>query len=368
MSHKCDDEEYKKRLKVKNLKVKNLCAKNLKANTAEINVADINSAVINTADITTLDVKNFSVNGQDLTCRLNTPAVIQETSTFTLGATGGVPPTNVNPDVYNCLIQNAILTRDDLQERVFQGRTFINQYLANFPCPPTCPPPPTEPVPLEIYGTLTLPIYERRFCRPGATGTTGTTGTTGVTGTGPHEDLLNTAVNFNLQVAYLLEEAQSIDARLVSVLVQLAYVDPLAPLGGCTVSSQNVVIDEIFIANRQFYPTLDVTYGENFANIISIPTDLLGIAYANSPLNSQGAIQMVIYKEQGLCIWTPEGTGFECLGGGAPVNNPQAGEQKQAAPQCPGGQVLCRSTGLAGQSFCAPCTNCPQPVGPCNVP
>jgi hypothetical protein len=326
---KKSEEEYKNRLKVKNLKVKNLCAKNLKANTADINVADINSAVINTADITSLDVQSFSINGQDLTCRLNAPAVIQQVSAFTQGVTGGGPPTNVNPEVYNCLIQNALLTRDNLQERVFQGLTFINEYQAKFPCPPTCPPPPTDPVPLDIYGTLTVPIYDRRFCNMGATGITGSTGSTGA-----FQDILNTAVNFNLQVAYLLEEAMSIDARLVSVLVQLAYVDPLGPAGGCSGSNENVVIEEIFIANRQFYPTLDVTYGENFANIISIPTDLLAIAYQNSPINSQGAIQMVVYKEQGLCIWTPEGDGFQCLGGNAPVLNAVAGEQKQAAPKC----------------------------------
>ncbi len=346
-------------LKVKNLKVKNVCAKNFNAETTTINVIDIESAVINNADINNLDVKRFSINGEDLTCKLTAPSVLQEVQGLVLfgitGATGPAIPTNVDPLVYNCLIQNAIQSGVDLQQRVFEGRSFINQYLTNYPCAPICPPPPTDPVPLNIYATLTLPIFNRRFC--GETGATGST----------YNDFLNTAVNFNLQVAYLLEEAQSTDARLVSVLVQIGFVDPDGPIG-CTGNSPNVVIEEVFIANKQFYPTLDVTYGENFANTIDIPFSMLTAAYSKSPVNSQGAIQMVIYKEEGLCIWNQKGDGFECLfdEGTAPTN-PPAGKQQQAAPVCPRGQQLCGTQ--SGFPLCLLCGQCPTGsiVSPCNT-
>lgn len=117
-------------LKVKKLKAKNICAKNFNAETTNINVIDINSAVINNADITNLDVKRFSINGEDLTCKLTSPVVLQEVQGLVLfgvtGATGPVIPTNVDPLVYNCLIQNAVQSGLDLQQRVFEGRTFIN--------------------------------------------------------------------------------------------------------------------------------------------------------------------------------------------------------------------------------------------------
>lgn len=206
---------------------------------------------------------------------------------------------------------------------------------------------------------MTLPIYNRSFCGTGVTGSTGSAQT--------HNDFLNTAVNFNLQVAYLLEEAKSIDARLVSVLVQIGFVDPDGPVG-CTGDSPNVAIEEVFIANKQFYPTLDVTYGENFANTIDIPFSMLTAAYSKSPVNSQGAIQMVIYKEEGLCIWNQQGEGFECLADAeAAPTNPPAGKQQQAAPTCPVGQQLCRGRSV-DPSVCVPCGECrSSAVGPCNT-
>ncbi len=358
MANKCCQKEEKcaqyDELKVKKLKAKKICAKNIKTDTTTVNIMDVNSLVVGTADITKLDVKQFSINGEDLTCKLTAPSVLQEVQGLVLfGSTGATGPSNVDPVVYNCLLQNAVQQGADLQQRVFQGRNFINQYLASYPCAPTCPPPPTDPVPLNIYATLTLPIYNRSFC--GGTGATGST----------YSDFLNTAVNFNLQVAYLLEEAQSIDARLVSILVQLGFVDPDGPIG-CTGNSPNVVIEEVFIANKQFYPTLDVTYGENFANTIDIPFSMLTTAYARSPVNSQGAIQMVIYKEEGLCIWNQQGEGFECLGPTPTLPiNPPAGSQKQSAPRCPVGQQLC-----ATQSGAAVCINCGECAarsiaGPC---
>ena len=324
------------------LKTRKACIKHLKVKTAEIKIADIDSAVITDAEITCLDVKNFSINGQDLTCQLTTPPVVQKVMEFVpFGSTGPTgPPANVNPNVYQCLIQNAILNQAALQQRVFEGRSFIADYLQAQGCPPSCPPGPTGPVPLDIYGTLTVPIYRRVPCGPtGATGATGSCGPCGPCGstgaTGAFLDKLNTAVNFNLQVDYLLEVANSIDARLTSVLVQMAYVDPLGPTGDCSSGGENIIIEEIFIANKQFYPTLDTLYGENFANTISIPTALLIAAYDNSPNpNNQGAIQMVVYKEEGICIWTPHSDGsFDCLQD--EISNPSSGVQEQTVTPCP---------------------------------
>jgi hypothetical protein len=352
MSRRCKDKKDGKKevTKIKNLKAKNICVQHLNAKDVDINIADINSAVINSADITNLDVQNFSLGGRDLTCILIAPAVTQIRNSFVLfGVTGATGPREVNPTVYNCLLQNAINEGVALKERIEDGRSRIIDYLAHFPCPPTCPPPVTD-VPLDIYGTLTIPIYRRVFC-----GTTGPTGTTGA-----YNDFLNTAVNFNLEVTYLLEEAMSIDARAVSVLVQIGYIDPLGATGGCTGSTENVVIEEVFFANRQLYPTLDTKYGENFANIIDIPTDLSLIAYTNSPNpNLQGAIQMVIYKEKGLHIFSPNSEFLD-----ASVNLAPAGSSEQVAPSCPPGQRLClEASGLFPIPQCDFC-NCHRPVNP----
>jgi hypothetical protein len=128
-------------------------------------------------------------------------------------------------------------------------------------------------IPLKIFGAMTLPIYKVINCGP--TGATGTNceciGVTGATGNGYRS--VNTAATFNLQCTYLLEKANSIDARVVSFLVQIGAYDPL---------TNSVLIEEIFIANKQFYPTLDTLYGENFANTISIPTSILNYALVRS--------------------------------------------------------------------------------------
>jgi len=185
---------------------------------------------------------------------------------------------------------------------------------------------PLAPIPLKIFGAMTFPIYEIINC--GSTGATGATGANcGCIGvTGPSENSyrsINTAVNFNLQCTYLLEQANSIDARAVSVLVQVGAYDSV---------TDSVVIEEVFIANKQLYPTLDVLYGENFANTISIPTSILSFALDKSRNpNKQGAIQLVVYEEEGICIWNPTGDGnFECRGGGGSSNAP-GGNQAQAS-------------------------------------
>lgn len=309
MSKHCNRKDRKEQCDsvttIETLKVRKACIKNLRAKNAKID---------------NLEAKNITLNGVNLECRLSGPPVDYNTTPFLLlgetGATGpsGVTgPANVDPEVFEALIQNARTNRVEQQARIAEGRNFINEYLIDQGCPLTCPPPPTEPVPLEIYGVLTLPIYRNVTCGP--TGTNGATGTT--------SRRVNTAIDFNLQIVYLLEVANSIDARNVSVLIQVGYLDSVFPGTG------DIHIDEVFIANKQLYPTLDILYGENFANLIPIPTPLLQLAVINSPNpNRQGAIQMVIFKEQGLCIWNPTSDGeFQCLQ--ETTTNAQAGAQSQ---------------------------------------
>lgn len=283
---------YVKNIKAKNIHSKHICAESLKSR-------DINTGKI--------DASSIFIDGKNVTCKIQGISVANTTETIkSFGNTGGAPA-NINPSVYNCMIKNAINYGEDLQNRLFEGRKDIADYIASQGCPQSCPPGPTGPVPLEIYGTLTLPIYNLQPCGP--------------TGTTDFDINLTTSVYFNLQVSYLLRKAKSIDARNVSILIQVGYVDPSGPTGGligCTgvTGGENVVISEVFVANKQFYPTLDTLYGENFANNIPIPVALLRRAYNNSPPNSQGAVQLVIYKEEGLCIWTPSEDGkFECLNG-----------------------------------------------------
>lgn len=189
------------------------------------------------------------------------------------------------------------------------------------------------PIPLKVFGAMTLPIYSRVFCGAGSDPSVDTVDT-GSTGPVEYFDLLNTAMGFNLQCTYLLEVAKSIEPRVVSVLVQTGYYDE---------ETSSVIIDEVFIANKQLYPTLDTLYGENFANTISIPTSILSNAYQNSrDPDKQGAIQIVVYEEEGICIWNPVGDAFECRKGeGPPLRNSNATSERQGINPCKKGEKLC---------------------------
>lgn len=363
MSSSSDDvKRQRKWERVKNLKTKRVRVQNLKTctsrmQTAEINLADIHSAKINDAEIANLDIQNITLNGKSLKCILNQTPVKTHNATFL--PLDAPAPKNVNQIVYDALIQNALADAESLQERIFEGRTFIKKYLDRYPCPPSCPPISCSPVPLDIYGALTQPVFRRIYCD-----TLETNNGQSFIPANPNDYLtqLTTAVNFNLQVDYLLEEAEAVDARVVSVLVQLGYIDPESPP-----DDPQVVITEVFIANKQFYPTLDIEYGENFANTINLPSNLLATAaFAMPDPNNTAAIQMVIYKEKGLCIWKAVGDGFECRDGGSSTDNPEAHVQTQHFLPCdPGyrpeiiyGHSICRECSkpcLAG-SICGTCT------------
>lgn len=210
------------------------------------------------------------------------------------------------------------------------------------------------PIPLKVFGAMTLPIYTRVLCG-GVTGSDPVvdTGSTGSTGPVEYFDLLNTAMSFNLQCTYLLEVAKSIEPRVVSVLIQTGYYDE---------ETSSVIIDEVFIANKQLYPTLDTLYGENFANTISIPSSVLGDAYQNSrDPGKQGAIQMVVYEEEGICIWNPVGDAFECRFNQGRIKNTNATSERQGLNPCKKGQKLC--SGWGGRDGI--CQDCSPPKVEC---
>jgi hypothetical protein len=359
MSSRCNNHEDTK--KFKKLSVRNLRSKRLKACKADINLANINSLVVNNTEIQNATVNNLNtdhllINGQDVTCSLFQAPVenlntgfdptgpVDPACSMFVNSSCPLKPAGVNEDVWNCILQNAVAEGQDLQQRLFEGRTIINSYLDSQGCSGSCPPAPREPVPVEIFATKSFPVFKRRFC-PGVTGATGILcGVTGATGT---TDTIMSNITFNLDVNYQLEVAESVDARVVSVLVQLAYIDPAGGTGGCTGGSgENIIVETVFIGNRQFYPTLDVEYGENYAGVVQIPTAVVAAAIAAMPDPCDtGCVQLVVYKEQGVCIWTATDSGFECRGGGgATTNNAPTGAQVVARPGCPNGN----------QPFCSP--------------
>jgi hypothetical protein len=342
-------EKGEKYEKFDKLKAKKIYTRDLKAKNARFCMADVESLTAKNADFVNVDVKDIDaeqifLNGKDINCLLNRPAISSASFGFdAVGPTGTVgcerfsnsacpiKPNNVNQAVWDCLIENAIsegFGPGGIQERIKDGRDFIRTFLASRGCPESCPPGPTGTIPLEIYGTKTIPVFRRVAAPCEAVGSTGPfCGVTGPTGT---TNRMIANIDYNLDIVYLLEEADSIDARVVSVLVQVGYIEPAGPtgstgsVGGCTGSSENVIIETVFIGNKQYYPTLDITYGENYSASITIPSSIVlaAIAAMPDPCNT-GAIQLVVYKEEGISIWV---TGSESRdddeeGGNSPVTS-----------------------------------------------
>lgn len=334
------------------LKAKKIYTRDLKAKNAKFCIADVESLTAKNADFVNVDVKDIDaeqifLNGKDLNCLLNRPASSSAAFGFDASGPTGAPgcehfslgacpikPANVNQAVWDCLIENAInegFGPDGFQKRIQDGRDFIRTYLANRGCPESCPPGPTGPVPLEIYGTKTIPVFRRVAAPCTAVGSTGPfCGATGPAGT---QNNMITSINYNLDIVYKLEETDSVDARVVSVLVQVGYIGPTGSVGDCTGSSENVIIETIFIGNKQYYPTLDITYGENYTASISIPSSIIYAAMnaMPDPCNT-GAIQLVVYKEEGICIWR---TGDTCRE--EETGNSLVTSVEQPVPPNPGG-------------------------------
>jgi hypothetical protein len=274
----------------------------------ELEVKNINSesenikcSNITCAKIDSLNVNSLYLAGKDVTSTLSDfgsyklPTVLVD---ITAQPTPKAPK-NIDPDVYAASILQAFAEKDAIQLRMKQGRDFIYQYLKDRGCPDSCPPPvPEVPVPLEIYGAVTLPLYYIidngvRAKIPDCS-CIGITGPVKVTG----RAAMNDTMSFNLSCSYYLEGADSIDARTVTVLVRVGYKGPTG-----------IVFETVAVYNKQFYPTIDVEYGENFKGAgITVPANILSRALtASSDPLKQGLIQMVIYKEQGILIRDSKG-------------------------------------------------------------
>ena len=289
--------------KVRDLKVKNLCVQNLR-------VKDINADNTVTE---TISVNSIILNGRDITCEL-TGAVVEAHNI-------GLDPVdeqgrplrnpNINEYVFNALLCNAEVELAASQERIAEGRDIIQQFEEDHACPQCGP---TGGVPMSVYGYITKPLINIKTC--GFTG-----------GTGPNifreEKQLIQRMSYNLEVDYDVTVANSTQPRVCTVLCQLAFIDPnnvvgitgatgpcIGPTGSCGFPICGpVFIEEIVIGNKQFYPTLDVLFGEMFSGDIYIDSELAGIAASAMPdPHNSPAVQLVFFVEEGLTIWTEEST------------------------------------------------------------
>lgn len=343
----CNKDEWKK---IRNLKVKNLCARNLRAE----NITATNTTTEN------LQVNSIVLNGRDITCELSGPVVEDHNSGLDPVNEDGVPLRNprINEAVFNALLCNAQLELVAAQERIAEGRELIQQFESENSCPQCGG---TGGVPMSIYGYITKPLLNVRQC--GFTGGTG--------GNAPRQDTdVIQRMSYNLEVDYDVTVAQSTQARVCSVLCQLAYMDPnnntgfTGPTGPCSGPTGScgfpicspVFVEEIVIGNKQFYPTLDVLYGEMFSGDVYIDSFLAEIAATAMPdPNNSAAVQLVFFVEEGLTIWTEESNrdGGSATTKDAPGN---VGTVPRPAGRCGPGTVECVDAGVDISRFinCTP--------------
>ena len=333
----CKKNEWQK---IRNLKVKNLCAKNLRAE----NLTATNTTTEN------LQVNSIVLNGRDITCELSGPVVEDHNTGLDPVDGEGRPLRNprINEAVFNALLCNAQLELVAAQERIAEGRAIIQEFESENSCAQCGF---TGGVPMEIYGYITKPLLSVRQC--GFTGGTG--------GTAPRQNTeIIQRMTYNLEVDYDVTVAQSTQARVCTVLCQLAYMDPndntgitgatgpcSGPTGSCGFPTCSpVFVEEIVIGNKQFYPTLDVLYGEMFSGDVFVDSDLAEIAATAMPdPNNSAAVQLVFFVEEGLTIWTEESNrgGGDATATSAPGN---VGTVPRPAGPCPEEQVACIQAGV----------------------
>lgn len=323
MSHR--KEKKDKVEKIRDLKVKNLCAQNIKAQ----NIETVDLKSVNTTTVE-LKAENIVLNGKSLACTLRNVNGEDIGSVLDPVDSEGKPirKPNISEVVFNALLCNAQLELDGpdgLRERLEEGRQAIRDFEIENNCS-TCG--PTGPVEMEIYGYITRPLLNLKSC--------GVTGGTGSNAYYEEIQVLDT-LNFHLEVDYDIKKVKSTQPRVVSVLCQMAFVDPAQVTGEtggtgiCYIPQGNdcgfsvckpIILEELFFGNKQFTPTLDRVYGENFNGVVNIHTDLAQLAVEAMPdINNCAAVQFVFYKEKGLEIWTNE----ESRGGG----------EKQPCINCP---------------------------------
>ena len=328
--------------KIKDLMVKKLCAEKIKA-------SDIKTSNLTSKDTTTdtLNVSSIILNGNDITCLLSNPTGDDQNTGFDPVDENNKPvrSLNINAAVHNALLCNAEVELEELQQRLENGRAAIREFESANNCP-TCG--STGPVGMSILGYITKPILTRKTC--------GVTGGTGANAFSERIELIST-VGYNLEVEYDVQKIQSIQPRVVSVLCQLAFIDPEntsnepPPTGTCSIAQGDcgysncgpVFLEEIVFGNKQFTPTLDELYGEMFTGIITLDSDLIEKAAIAMPnVQNSAAIQLVFFIEDGLTIWNSTNNR-----GGAPDSSKKDAPGSigsKPAPQLPGAipsQVQC---------------------------
>jgi len=346
----CKEKKGRKIEKIRDLKVKNLCAQNIKSQNIESN--NITSNNITTTD---LRAENVILNGKSLNCILRNMNGEDFGSVLDPVDEEGKPIRNPNISevVFNALLCNAQYELEGLRERLEEGRQDIRDFEIENNCP-TCG--NTGPVGMEIYGYITKPLLSLKTC--------GVTGGTGPNAYSEELQILN-SLNYNLEVEYDIRETKSFQPRVVSVLCQMAFIDPgkvtgetgatgicSIPQGDCGYSVCGpVFLEELFFGNKQFTPTLDRLYGENFNGTVIINTELATLAAEAMPsINNCAAVQIVFFVEEGLGIWTTE----ESRGGGGgpctkncPVN---ISSNSYGAPNCSqGGLWPCLASAGPGE-------------------
>ena len=375
--HHCKIEKNPKHLKLKSLCAKNICASNGKITNLNSTNITTDNLTATTSNISNLNVDYLYLNGVNLNCMLSKPgqketetvfdSVVSNSTTVSTGFTfpqttinvvstagfasygifyvestdglqpvkyDGLTPTsftnvttgsgsvltgaeitqdlpirnhNIDEVVYNALICNSQSELFALKERLAEGRTAIQNFYNDNDCN-FCG--PTGPVGIKIHGYMTVPLLSLSSC--------GVSGGTGANAPFTTTQILK-SVNYSLDVEYDIEKVKSVQPRVVSILCQLAYIDPTnidegdtGITGPCTIPNGNcgfpncgpVYLTELEVSNKQYTPTLDLVYGEAFDAVVQIPSFLATLATMAMPdTDNSAAVQIVVYSEEGLTIW-----------------------------------------------------------------
>jgi len=299
--------------KVKKLKVKNLCAENIRGKVADFRIADVDSLETKNAGIFNCDVTNLYLNGLNVNCLITNPSTINDISLFdpnipacdpctTNCIWNPVKPDNVDEFVFTSLVNAAKLELEvnpsegnTIASRINSGRTKFNNFVKNCPIYPCIPMKLNS---LQIYASKSLPIYTINKCDfvPSDDNEEQNNDNTRINATVSYVSSLF----YDLDIVYDVDVVGSVEPLVVSVVCQIGYIDPVDP--------ETVIIYQLDIGNYQVTPTLDETYGVKCTGTVSVPSSLIQEAALKMPdSKNTGCVQLVIYKETGLSIWSSEG-------------------------------------------------------------
>lgn len=217
------------------------------------------------ANITNLNVT--SINGIDTKCA---KFFKNTNSRLRLESDALVNPGDFNQEVWDRLVAKTFEIKSGLEQRLLSGRSEVKEIQAQYGCN-VCPPNELQ-VSNNVYGTISL--YP---CSIGC-----------------NQKQLLSSVSYNLDVINI---TGTLDTRVVTVLVQVGYLDPKIP------GPDKFVYETIDFGSRQFDATLDTLYGEKYTGTVVLPTDLITLM---SNLNQRDTIvQLVVFAEDGVQIDFP---------------------------------------------------------------